>query len=254
MSNRPNRKPSTGASRRVAPRPSANEPTNRVPLFVGIGIAIVVVVLGIAVFATRSKTDTTTATPGASVVPKGTHDFGQVTVQGAALPPLPDGGGTDPAIGMKAPTITSQTFDGRTVTLPEPGKPAVIAFVAHWCPHCRAEVPKLRDYLTQTGLPKDVNLYTVSTSASEDKPNFPPGDWLNKEQWPVPTVADDTKQQAANAYGLTSFPYFVAVDAAGNVVARTSGEISEQQFQGLLNQAKANLATPGTTAPAPASR
>lgn len=238
MSNRPNRKPSSAASRKVAARPSADEPPSRVPLIVGLGVLLVVILLGVAFFVTRSSNSTPTSTA--------TRDFGSVTVSGSPLPQMPQNGGTDPAIGMKAPTVTSQTFDNKEITLPQPGKPAVIAFVAHWCPHCQKEVPLLAKYLNDRGLPNDVNLYTVSTSAGEDKPNFPPSAWLAKEKWPVQTVADDAKNQAATAYGLSSFPYFVAVDANGNVVARTSGELTEQEFQSLIDQAKTPAAT-GTT-------
>ena len=41
----------------------------------------------------------------------------------------------------------------------------------------------------------------------------------------------------ASAFGLQSFPYFVAVDAAGKVVARSAGEISMADFAGLVKTA-----------------
>ena len=39
--------------------------------------------------------------------------------------------------------------------------------------------------------------------------------------------------QLSDAFGLSAFPYFVAADAQGNVVARTSGEITTDQFAAL---------------------
>jgi len=237
MSNRPNKKPSTGAGRKVAPRPSASQSPSRLPLIIGIAVLVIVVLGVVAFFSPRTSEQTAPSSA--------TREFGSVTALGAALPPMPDGGGADPAVGTVAPTITSQTFEGKELSFPQQGTPAVIAFVAHWCPHCQAEVPKLAKYLQQNGMPTGVNLYTVSTSAGEDKPNYPASEWLAREQWKVPTVVDDGAGKAAKAYGLSSFPYFVAVDANGKVVKRASGELSEQEFQDLIDNARA--ATPGTT-------
>ncbi len=219
------------------------------------GVAVVVVAaLVIAVVATRSSTDTNAGTikGGGTVVPKGQLAYGDVTVKGAPLPEQPDGSPTDPAVGKKAPTLTGEQFNGAALTLPAAGKPAVVMFVAHWCPHCQKEVPEITKWLNANGLPQDVNLYAVATSTTDQRPNFPPSDWLNKEGWPVPTIADDAKNQAATAYGIGGFPYFVVLDANGNVVQRASGELTTDQFQALLTAARttpgSSGATPGTTA------
>ena len=46
--------------------------------------------------------------------------------------------------------------------------------------------------------------------------------------------------QLSDAFGLSAFPYFVAVDGSGKVVARTSGEISTGQFAELAQSALSN--------------
>jgi len=51
-----------------------------------------------------------------------------------------------------------------------------------------------------------------------------------------PVLADDAKQTAATSMGLTSFPYFVFVDAQGKVAARTSGEIPVTQFRAMVDR------------------
>lgn len=252
MSNRPNRKPSTATARRVTPRPSRKEQPSRAPWIIGFGVLLVVALVAIAIFATRLK-DSTISSPGVNttIVQKSELVYGEPSVQGSPLPQLPESGGPDPAVGMKAPIATSQQFDGNKITLPTEGTPAVVMFVAHWCPHCQKEVPLLAGYLGEAGRPSGVDLFAVSTAAAEDKPNFSPSAWLNREKWPVRTIADDKNQQIANAYGLSGFPYFVVVDAKGNVVARASGELSVEQFQSLLDQARS--AAPSGTAPAPAT-
>ncbi|MGI8938357.1 MAG: TlpA family protein disulfide reductase [Iamia sp.] len=71
--------------------------------------------------------------------------FGEVTAEGEPLAPYV-ADSADPAIGQVAPTLTGIDPAGDPVTI-DPGAegPMVIAFVAHWCPHCQAEVPRLVD-------------------------------------------------------------------------------------------------------------
>jgi hypothetical protein len=99
-------------------------------------------------------------------------------------------------------------------------------------------VPFLVDHLAGSPMPDDVELVTVSTAVDEKAPNYPPQDWLETEGWTAPVLADDEDRSAANAYGLTAFPYFVAVDAGGRVVARTSGELTGEQFDALVAAAR----------------
>jgi hypothetical protein len=47
-------------------------------------------------------------------------------------------------------------------------------------------------------------------------------------------LVDAERGTAAAAYGLESFPYFVALDAAGKVTGRASGELGLGQLRALL--------------------
>ena len=55
----------------------------------------------------------------------------------------------------------------------------------------------------------------------------------------VPTLVDDAEATAANAYGLSGFPFAVAIDADGQVVARTSGEVGSEGLEQLAQLAAA---------------
>ena len=169
-----------------------------------------------------------------------------VTVAGTALPTFGDAQ-PDPAAGLTAPTINGQAFDGTPISITNDGSPKVILFVAHWCPHCQKEVPLLADWMRTHRLPAGLKLYTVSTGVSASAPNFPPSSWLQREEWRVPTIADDSRTSAANQYGLSGYPYFVAVDANGRVVTRASGEIPISQWEDLL--AKTAGVAPAASAP-----
>ena len=91
----------------------------------------------------------------------------------------------------------------------------------------------MQQWVDDGGLPTDVDLVTVSTAADERRPNYPPADWLASEGWTAPVLADDGGQTAAEAAGLTAFPFFVAVDADGDVVVRASGELTPAQLDGI---------------------
>jgi cytochrome c biogenesis protein CcmG/thiol:disulfide interchange protein DsbE len=160
-----------------------------------------------------------------------------VAITGTPLAELPDTG-ADPAVGKTIPEARGKGFDGKAVSITKDGRPKVLLFVAHWCPHCRREVPLIVDHLKTNPVPSGVDLITVATSTRSNLPNYPPSTWLDKAGWTGPVMADSAKYDAAQAFGLPGFPYFVAVDAKGKVVARTSGEISMTDFDGLVKSAQ----------------
>lgn len=174
--------------------------------------------------------------------PTSDFDTAVATVDGRPLPMLP--ADDDPAIGSTAPRIEGTTLDDGQLSAPASGRPTVLLFLAHWCPHCRAEVPVVQDWIDDGNLPDGVDLVGVSTAMSPDRPNYPPSAWLDREGWTVPTIAD-ASGVAAEAYGLSAFPFWVAVDAQGNVVARATGELEPEQIDSLVQAA---LTTATTTA------
>ena len=227
-----------------------------IPMVIGGTVVVVAICAIVAILATRSDdTDSGAAAgTGAAAAANAEQETADITVTGEPLPSMPEMApgsyftdtSTDKAIGMPAPSIDGSSFDGSPVKVDTgDGTPRVIVFVAHWCPHCQAEVPKIEKWLQANGLPADVELYAVATGTSDQRPNFPPSKWLQKEGWTVPTMVDDQQGTAAEAYGLSSFPFFVAVDANGKVVARTSGELEVSQFEALLAAARAS-GTAGT--------
>ncbi|HZQ80016.1 MAG TPA: TlpA disulfide reductase family protein [Acidimicrobiia bacterium] len=204
------------------------------PPWLWIGVAaVVVVLLAAAVLAgggSGGKSSTKTAA--------GLEQTRPVTVIGTPLPKLGEGG--DPAVGQEIPEVKGQSFDGTPVDIRNDGRAKLILFVAHWCPHCQREVPLLTSYLKSHPLPSGVDLYTVATATSPNQPNYPPSAWLAKVGWKAPVMADSADQKAAEAFGLPAYPYFVAVDGAGKVVARSTGEITTDEFAALAAKALGN--------------
>lgn len=153
-------------------------------------------------------------------------------------------GGADPAVGTAAPEVQGATFDGTPVAITADGRPKVLVFLAHWCPHCQREVPVLAGWLAGNGPPGDVDIYGVATSTSSERPNYPPSEWLREEGFTVPTLADDGQGSAAVAFGLSSFPYYVVLDGDHQVLARGSGELSIEQWESLVDLARTGAAEP----------
>jgi thiol-disulfide isomerase/thioredoxin len=160
-----------------------------------------------------------------------------VVVSGQPLVLLPDG--PDPAVGAPAPVLEGSAFDGTAVRIAADGRPKVLVFLAHWCPHCQREVPVLSQWIAANGRPDGVDVYGIATGTTPDRPNFPPSAWLARERFTPPTLADDADGRAATAFGLSAFPFFVAVDADNHVVARLSGELSVPRWEALHAEAAA---------------
>ena len=217
-------KTSTSKPRGRTPR---NQPTNRRSYTPFIVLAVIAVVaIGIGVLMAGEDEDSGSGTALATA---------GVTVRGDALPPLPEGGGADPATGTAAPTLEGVAPDG-TPTSVEFEEPTLLAFLAHWCPHCQAELPNLVA-LADNGAFDDLDAVVVLTGTDEAAPNYPPADWLEREGWDGRVLVDDADQPAASAFGLTSYPYLVLVDGDGEVIARSAGELGMERLLAFVEQA-----------------
>lgn len=164
-------------------------------------------------------------------------EYGAVTIEGDALPLMPSAAPIDEsASGLVYPDVTGEDFDGTTVTIDHTdGRAKGIVFLAHWCTHCQAEVPRVQAWLDSTGGNADVDLYSVATSMNSGQPNYPPSEWLDREDWTVPVIRDDQDNSALLAYGAGGFPYWVFTNADGTVAVRTAGELSIEQLETILN-------------------
>lgn len=153
--------------------------------------------------------------------------FREVTVEGENLPTFAGDPASDTAPGMSAPTVTGEGLDGSTVSIAPDGDPKVIVFLAHWCPHCQAEVPRVVEWLEAGNKPENVDFYAISTLAQRLRGNWPPSDWLASEGWDVPTIQDNESSSASAAFGMAGTPFWVVLDGNNEVLFRISGEITQ---------------------------
>lgn len=165
--------------------------------------------------------------------------LGDVTVAGAALPRFDDGG-TDPALGTEAPVVSGADYEGNPVTIDAATDgPTMVMVLAHWCPHCNAEIPRVNQLRDEGRVPDGVDIVAVSTGISPDRPNYPPADWIEASDWTYPVIADGVDSDtgtfvAAEAYGTTAFPFVVLLDGEGRVVQRWAGETDVTVLESAL--------------------
>jgi cytochrome c biogenesis protein CcmG, thiol:disulfide interchange protein DsbE len=197
---------------------------------------------------TASTTPAATGTDGgptATVSPELPEEFagevGPLEVHGDSLPAL-EGSDveSDPARGMTAPVVSGENFDGNPVRIDAAADgPTLAVFLAHWCPHCNREVPRINELRDQGAFPADLNIVGVSTGVRPDQPNWPPSQWFRDMDWTYPVVADgiDFEREtfiAADAYGLDVFPFMVLIGGDGNVLGRWAGEHDPEELLELI--------------------
>ncbi len=158
----------------------------------------------------------------ASTVPTPTPWVGDVSMETAvssyALAPY-DPSTLDPAVGQPMPPI--RLTDGAALTVETP---TLFVFVAHWCPHCSAEIPVLQQAI-DAGTLAGVHVVLVSTAADIDQAQQ--AAWLAEHGWTGDVLYDTSSGDRApglmaSYFGATGFPYLVMVD--GNVAGRAVGE------------------------------
>jgi thiol-disulfide isomerase/thioredoxin len=171
-------------------------------------------------------------------------EVGPVAVSGTSLQPLGQGTAieADPALGVLAPTLIGMDYDGHVVRV-EPGTegPIMLVFLAHWCPHCNSEVPRINELRDAGRFPSDLKIVAVSTAVAPGQPNFPPSEWVGDVEWTYPVIADGIDMQrqtfiAADAYGVDGFPFITLVGADGKVAARWSGESQSEEIISRIEQ------------------
>jgi cytochrome c biogenesis protein CcmG, thiol:disulfide interchange protein DsbE len=225
---------------RAADSPSEGGGINRNVVFVVVGAIVAVLLAAVVVFAVSGGEDEASS---AEIAPTG-----EVQIVGEALPASnPEAGldTTDPAIGMLAPEVTAPVLGaGNRVTLGNFGTPRVIAFLAHWCPHCQNEVAALTDWLAAGNqLPSGVDYQAVSIRQSPGRDQYPPSAWLESQGWPFQTVIDDENALIDRTFGVGGTPFYIFVDAEGRIAGRVGGGLAPEDMARMMESLKAGTLT-----------
>ena len=214
-------------------------------IWIGLAAAIALVV-GIVVFASRGDSKSNDAGSGTTLVASSRPDSQPITFTGNALVKLDETLTPDPAVGMDAPLLSGLNFAGEPIVMdPATKGPYMLVFLAHWCPHCNAEVPRLNDWKHSGAVPPGLNVIGVATAVSKTSVNYPPATWFSNKGWEWPVMVDEKTAndgeagKAATTYGAPGWPYFVIVGADGKVKLRVSGEVEIPKLQTMITAALA---------------
>lgn len=186
----------------------------RMLLFLGLGIVAIAVAIGVL---------TATGSSGPSL----DEVAGEVEITGSPLPPFGGDPMADASFGMPAPEVRGAAHDGTPTTIA--GGAQVISFMASWCPACQAELPHLVEWYDE-GLFDEVELVVVSTFLDATRPNWPPQDWFVEEGYTGSVLVDDADSSVARAFGMSASPFWVVIDADGDVMYRTAGQLSRESM------------------------
>ena len=209
---------STTQKRRTQPGQRSNG-----PLLIVVGVIAIIAVAAVVAISLASA-EPAVAEPATE----------PVVVSGTALPPWnPDI--EDQAIGMELPGLTGTDMNGEPLTIgPDDGVAKGIVILAHQCPHCQAELPRLVAWLADNPVPEGVEVLGLSTLINPAGTNFPSIAWLEREGWTAPTLIDDAANTAMGTYGSMFTPGFIFVTADGTVTSRVTGEIDPADFGAML--------------------
>jgi sortase (surface protein transpeptidase) len=179
--------------------------------------------------------------PVVETVPAPTEAGGvDPVIAGDALPAYAsEAPNVDPAVGMPAPDVVGYDFDGSEVTIDPTQGAHLVVFVAHWCPHCNAELPRLIAAIDDGTIPSWLPVTLVSTAESPASAQFPPASWLAEHGWTGRTIRDGSLGDGAagtiaQAYGASGWPYAVLIGGDGTIAARASGEMSAAQLAAFV--------------------
>jgi cytochrome c biogenesis protein CcmG/thiol:disulfide interchange protein DsbE len=205
-----------------------------VVLVVGLVVAIAAV-LAFGVTGGSNSDDATDDTTIDSSNGSSMSETQPVTVVGDPLTPF-DTPQNDASIGSTPPTLEGFAFDGSSLSIApgSTGRATMVVFLAHWCPHCNAEIPVLIEWNESGGVPANLDVIGVSTAVFDDRDNYPPSQWIDDKGFPWPVLADSENSEAAVAYGVTGFPTFTLIDENGKVLYRADGEKTLEELELII--------------------
>jgi peroxiredoxin len=112
---------------------------------------------------------------------------------------------------IKAPDFTLPDLNGTSFSLADySGKPVLVVFWATWCPHCKDEIPVLRD-VHEKYKGTDFTILSVSVDNKPDKLKE-----FAKENGIEYSVLFDEGTVIAKSYGVVGIPANYVIDPDGN--------------------------------------
>ena len=113
------------------------------------------------------------------------------------------------------------------------GKPVVANFWATWCGPCKSELPAFEKAYKTYGDKVEFMMVNLTDGQRETVPKV--NEFIGENGYTFP-VYYDTKYSASAAYGISSIPATLFVDADGNVFDGRLGAMSEDTLFKLIDR------------------
>lgn len=140
---------------------------------------------------------------------------------------------SDPSKGETAPDFSVPTLDGGTFSLAEQrDRPAVVFFMAYWCPTCVPEARALQKLHEEYGDQVSILALDVDPSSSPDNlQGFL--EWAGNPTYPFGFDGDNS---VLKEYKVRSLDTTVIIDAGGNIVYRDTYPTSYKTLKAELEK------------------
>ena len=143
-------------------------------------------------------------------------------------------------IGAPAPDFSLPVFHGgdagsRIRLSALQGNVVILDFWASWCKPCQAQA-RILSGLAARHAGGNVMFVSVNTADNPERAET----FAQAHQLPYPSVFDGG--EVADAYGASSLPTLVVIDAAGKVADVTQGVLDAEEIEALIRAARAGAA------------
>ncbi|MEF9921387.1 MAG: TlpA disulfide reductase family protein [Anaerovoracaceae bacterium] len=126
---------------------------------------------------------------------------------------------------IAAPDFKVYDKDGNVAKLSDfQGEPVILNFSTSWCPNCKEESPALQAAYDAIG--DKVNFLMIDLIGARGETIADGMAYIEENGYTYPAYYD-TDQEAAVAYGVSSFPCTFFIDRDGSVLFRNLGPIKE---------------------------
>ena len=132
-------------------------------------------------------------------------------------------------VSAAAPNFTMYTLEGEKVSLDDfKGKPIVLNFWASWCGPCKNEMPELEAAYKEYG--ERIHFLMVNLTDGVDDTVEKASTYIAQQGYTFP-VYYDKDLSGATAYGVSSIPFTLFINAEGDIVAYYTGSMNKQILQ-----------------------
>ena len=133
------------------------------------------------------------------------------------------------------PVVSGVDYAGNAITIdPATDGPTMVVLLAHWCPHCNAEIPVLNEWRDSGDVPEGLDIVGVSTGVvpatrRTSRPTSGSSTWTGSGRCSPTTTPTTGTASAMAAYGGTSYPTLVLVDGDGVVCRAALGRGADRR-------------------------